>query len=118
MSKINESIVSVTIDGDTIALRCNLRNVQTVNARFGGLTPLQQAFGRQDMDAIAFTLMECGGLRAEEKRAFPQRLFRNGITNDLLLELYKFSYMLYNGGRLPPEPGDEEPAEETPEGNG
>lgn len=109
MSKLTAGEVLVMLEDEELILKPTLRATTTINRQFGGLAKARQELVSENFDAVVFILRHGVNLSDRDARDLPERVFRNGLTGDLLVALIKYVAILGNGGKpLPDEPEDNE----------
>lgn len=118
MSKLTAGEVLVTLGDDELILKPTLRAMNAVNRQYNGLRNARERLVNEDADAIVFILRH--GLNLDDKAArdLPERVFRNGLTGELLVALIRYVAILGNGGKpLPDEADGRDEGEAQDQGN-
>ena len=118
MSKLTAGEVPVMLEGEELILKPTLRAMNAVNRQFNGLRNARERLVNEDADAVSFILRH--GLNMDDRAArdLPERVFRNGLTGDLLVSLIRYVAILGNGGKpLPDEPDGSDEGEAQVTGN-
>ena len=104
-SRINSGEVSVVINEEEFWLKPTLRAATSINRQFDGFANARNALVRENFDSVVFILRMGLNLSDKDARDLPDRVYKNGITAELLIPLIKYVAILGNGGRpLPDEP--------------
>lgn len=118
MSKLMAGEVPVTLDGDDLILKPTLRAMTTINRQYGGLAKARAELVSENFDAVVFILRHGLNLSDRDARDLPDRVYRNGVTGELLVALIRYVAILGNGGKpLPDEPEDNDAGEAQDRGN-
>ncbi len=107
--KITTGEVSISFDDEELVLRPTMRAASTISRQFDGFANARAALVRENLDAVVFILRQGLNLSDRDARDLPDRVFKNGITAELLIPLIRYVAVLGNGGR----PIDEEEEETT-----
>ena len=111
MSKSKSSLgagnVEIELDGETAILRPSLKTCQTISRQSGGISSAVAAVGRFDFDIIVSVVTLGLGVKDEEAKSIPEKVWRTGLT-DLVGPVTKFLTIIANGGRPVDENGGEE----------
>lgn len=127
-SKLNEGQIPFTIkdaegNEETYWLKPTMRAMQAVNRNFQGMGAARNALAAENFDAALFVIRQGLNLQEKDIKTWTERIWVNGVSGDLLVQLLKFTAVLSNGGRPLPEeledPGDEpdKKPDETSSGN-
>lgn len=107
-SRITSGEIPITLNGEDLVLKPNMKAFGAINRQFDGLQAARAALVRENSDAVVFILRFGLNLSDRDARDLPDRVYENGITADLLIPLIKYVAVLGNGGRaLPDEPEDD-----------
>ena len=106
-SRINAGETPVSFDGQDLWLKPTIRAAQAINRQFDGFANARAALVRENFDATVFVLRMGLNLSDRDTKDLPERVYKNGMTAELLISLIKYVAILGNGGRpLPDEPED------------
>jgi len=103
MSKLTDGEVAITLNGQDRFLRPTLKAMTNINRHFKGIANARTAIVDADFEGICVLLRFGLDLSDKEAAALPERVYRHGLTNDLLLPLVTYVAVLMNGGRPLPE---------------
>ncbi len=98
---VGETIV--TLNDQDLVLKPTLRAMNFISRQYGGLAKARQALADENIDTIVFILRIGTGMQDKEARNLDEKVFRNGITTDLIIPLIKYIAILENGGKPLPE---------------
>lgn len=118
-SKITSGECVVYLGGDEIVLRPTLRATTQISRTYGGMAKARQALVDENIDAIAHILRLGGGMGDREAKDLTEKVWKNGITVELLVPLIRFVGILGNGGKPldDDQSADDSGAEEHHQGN-
>ncbi len=116
--RINSGEIPAIFEEQEVILKPTLRAASTISRNFSGFAAARQALVAEQMDAVVFILRLGLNLSDRDARDLPERVYKNGITAELLIPLIKYVAVLGNGGRpLPDEPEDGASGGETSGGS-
>lgn len=108
MSKLNPGEIAIILEDEERILKPTLRALSAISGRFNGLARARQALVDQDLDATVFIIRHGLNMTDREAKNLPQVVFENGLTEELVIPLIKYTAILANGGKpLPDQPEDE-----------
>ena len=106
-SKILSGEVSIVLNEEEFWLKPTIRAATSINRQFDGFANARAALVRENFDSVVFIIRLGLNLSDRDARDLPERVYKNGITAELLIPLIKYVAILGNGGRpLPDEPED------------
>ena len=116
-SKITAGETLVSLDGEELVLRPTMRAMTQISRQYGGLAKARQLLVDENIDAIAFISRLGAGMSDRDAKDLGERIYRNGVTAELLVPLIKFVAILGNGGKPLDEdaPGGDAPTDEPAE---
>ena len=101
--------VPITLSGEEVVLRPNLRAAQTISRQAGGIVAAIQAVGKFDFDVITGVIaLGLGKTRNEEIQLVAEQVYETGLT-DLVPSVTTYLTNLANGGRPASAAGDKNP---------
>lgn len=107
-SKINAGEVTLVFNDEGMILKPTLRAATTISRQYNGYANARAALVSENFDAVVFILRLGLNLNDRDARDLPDKVYKNGLTAELLIALIKYVAILGNGGRpLPDEPGEE-----------
>ncbi len=107
-SKITSGQIPIVLDEEDLILVPSIKAYNSINRQFDGLANARAALVRENSDAIAFVIRQGLNLSDRDARDLPEKIYKNGITIELLIRLIKYVAILGNGGRpLPDEPDED-----------
>lgn len=106
MTTINDGIFRVELNGETIELKATLGAIRSLSNIYGGLAPVRQGIAAENLSVLVAVIRYGAGMNDVDAKNLDNRIFRNGMTGDLLVTLMRFVGALANGGK---------PVEEDPE---
>lgn len=107
ISRITSGEIQVILNEEDLILVPSIKAFNMINRQFDGLANARAALVRENSDAVVFVLRLGLNLSDRDARDLPDRVYKNGITAELLIPLIKYVAILGNGGRpLPDEPED------------
>jgi hypothetical protein len=107
--KINSGEVPVNFDEQDLVLKPSIRAASSISRQFDGFANARAALVRENYDAVAFILRMGLNLNDRDARDLPERVYKNGLTAELLIPLIKYVAILGNGGKpLPDDPDENE----------
>ncbi len=112
-SKINSGEVEIVFDEENLTLKPTLRAATSINRQFDGFANARASLVRENFDAVVFILRLGLNLSDKDARDLPDRVYKNGITAELLIPLIKYVAILGNGGRALPDEPDNSPDESS-----
>jgi hypothetical protein len=98
-SRITAGEITVSLNGNDLTLRTTPRAGLQISRQYGGLAKARQQLVDENIDAIVFILRLGSGMSDRDAKDLGDRVYRNGITADLLVPLIKYVAMLGNGGK-------------------
>ncbi len=98
-SRINSGEINITFDDDNLVLKPTLQAATAINRQFDGFANARAALVRESFDAVVFILRVGLNLNNRDARDLPERVYKNGITAELLIPLIEYVAVLGNGGR-------------------
>lgn len=105
--RINSGEIPVVFEEQEVMLKPTLRAATTISRQFNGFAAARAALVAEQLDAVVFILRMGLNLSDRDARDLPERVYKNGITAELLIPLIKYIAILGNGGKpLPDEPED------------
>lgn len=105
MSKITAGQVAITLGDQEYMLKPTLDAMQKISNQLGGLAGARQAIVGQNLQGIVAIITHGANVPSGPARGLPDKVFREGLTDPLLVPLLEYIGLLQNGGR-PPEADD------------
>jgi hypothetical protein len=104
--RINSGEVEIRFEDEDLVLRPTLRAATTISRQFNGFAAARAALVAEQFDSVVFILKLGLNLSDRDARDLPDRVYKNGITAELLIPLIKYVAVLGNGGRAIEEEED------------
>ena len=97
--RLNSGEVSVSLNNEELVLKPTVRAATSISRQFDGFVTARARLVSENFDAVVFILRL--GLNLDDKAArdLPDRVYKNGITAELLIPLINYVAILGNGGR-------------------
>jgi virulence-associated protein VagC len=114
MTALNEGEVEIVLNGNKRVLRPTLNAITQISRLHNGMNGVTQALVNSDFDAVVAVVRHGLGIPDREATRLPAEIYKNGLTQDLVIACINYVSILTNGGRpradVPPETDDETPA--------
>jgi len=104
--------ITIKLDGEEIVLKPSLQATRMISRNFNGLGAARQALVAENFDAVAFVIRMGSGMKDREARDLDEKIYREGLTGDLLVQLIQYVAMLGNKGKMMNFGADENDNEE------
>lgn len=101
--RINSGEVSLALNDEELTLKPTIRAATIISRQFDGFGNARAALVRENFDATVFILRHGLSLGDKEARDLPDRVYKNGVTAELLIPLIRYVAILGNGGKPLPE---------------
>ncbi len=111
--KMNSGEVEIVLNKEEFTLKPNYLAASAVSRQFDGYGNARAALVRENFDAAVFVIRVGLNLSGKDARDLPERVYKNGLTAELLIPLIEYVAILENGGR-PVEISNEESKEPDP----
>lgn len=99
MAKLDEGVVSVTLDGTVYQLECTLGVMRALSNMYGGLAKVREGLAAQNVDVFAAVIRWGAGLGDKDMKRLSQQIYKTGVGGELLGGLITYVLMLGNGGK-------------------
>jgi hypothetical protein len=97
--KMNLGEVSVFLNKEELILKPTYQAASRISNQFNGFRDARQALVAENFDAVVFILRIGLNISGAEARELPERVYKNGITAELLIPMIEYIGILANGGR-------------------
>lgn len=99
MAKIDDGVVTITVDNTTIQLNCTIGAMRALSTMYGGLAKVREGLAAQNVDVFAAVIRYGAGLKDNDMKPLQNKIYRNGVNGELLGGLITYVLMLGNGGK-------------------
>lgn len=103
-------------ESETLVLKPTLGALQNLSRMHDGLAGVRAGLAAQNVDTVCNVIRQGLGLDDKAAKSLPNRVFKTGLTGDLVIPLINYVAMLGNGGK--PISDTPEEGEGSDEGNG
>lgn len=110
--KISAGETLITLNDEDFVLKPTIRAAQVISRQFNGFAAARQALVSENLDAVVSILKLGLNLSDKEARDLPDRVWKNGLTAELLIPLIKYVAILGNGGKPLPDDVDTQTSDE------
>ncbi len=118
-SQITAGEVQITLDDEDLVLKPTLRAMTQISRTYGGLAKARTELVAENVDAVAYIIRVGSGMNDRDAKDLAERVWRNGITGELLVPLINFVNILGNGGKpLNADDDDDDHSGDASEGHG
>lgn len=100
--------VAITINGEAMTLRPNLKAAQTISRQAGGILGAIQSVGKFELDVIVNVIALGTGTPPKDAEPLAEKVYQNGLS-DLVAPVTEYLAVLANGGR--PVSEEQKPAD-------
>lgn len=99
MSDLSEGEVQITLNGESLVLRPTLAAFQNLSRMHDGLAGVRDGLAKQNLDTVCNVLRHGLGLDDKGAKHLPAKVYKNGVSADLIIPLINFIGILGNGGK-------------------
>lgn len=111
MSNLSEGEVEIDLNGTKLTLKPTLAAIKALSRTHGGMNAVIQGLIGQNFETAVAVIRFGANMSDRDARNLEDRVFRNGLTTELLTRLIEYVGMLANGGK-PVVAAEPEPASE------
>lgn len=111
--KMNLGEVVVVLNKEELVLKPTYQAASRISNQFNGFRDARLALVAENFDAVVFILRIGLNLNGSDARELPERVYKNGITAELLIPMIEYIGVLANGGRPVLENQETEPKEDS-----
>ena len=97
--QMNLGEVNILLNKEELVLKPTYQAASRISNQFNGFRDARLALVAENFDAVVFILRIGLNLNGPEARELPERVYKNGITADLLIPMIEYIGILANGGR-------------------
>ncbi len=97
--RLNAGEVPINLNDEELVLKPTVRAATAISRQFDGFATARARLVAENFDSVVFILRMGLNLSDKDARDLPERVYKNGITAELLIPLINYVAILGNGGR-------------------